>query len=43
MTALAGTDRVADPLADGWRRPRGPRSSYRAAAWVAVGWPAAPR
>lgn len=37
MTAHASTDRVVDPLADGWRRPRGPRSSYRADAWVAVG------
>ncbi|MGY4858552.1 sensor histidine kinase [Cryobacterium sp. AP23] len=28
--------RVADPLADGWLRPRGPRSGYRADAWVAL-------
>jgi signal transduction histidine kinase len=27
---------VADPLADGWLRPRGPRSGYRADAWVAL-------
>jgi signal transduction histidine kinase len=26
----------ADSLADGWRRPRGPRSAYRVDAWVAV-------
>jgi len=25
-----------DPLADGWRRPRGPRSGYRVDAWVAL-------
>ncbi|POH63307.1 histidine kinase [Cryobacterium zongtaii] len=40
MTAEARTDPVtdllADPLADGWRRPRGPRSAYRVDAWVAL-------
>jgi signal transduction histidine kinase len=36
MTAASPTDRVVDPLADGWRRPRGPRSGYRADIWVAV-------
>ena len=30
------TERAADPLADGWRRPRGPRSAYRVDAWVAL-------
>lgn len=40
MTALARTepvtDLLADPLADGWRRPRGSRSAYRVDAWVAL-------
>ena len=27
---------ATDPLADGWRRPRGPRSGYRVDAWVAL-------
>jgi signal transduction histidine kinase len=26
----------ADSLADGWRRPRGPRAAYRVDAWVAL-------
>ena len=26
----------ADSLADGWRRPRGPRTAYRVDAWVAL-------
>ena len=36
MTVQAGTDRVVDPLADGWLRPRGPRTAYRVDAWVAL-------
>ncbi|TFB98664.1 sensor histidine kinase [Cryobacterium adonitolivorans] len=36
MTAESRTERVADPLADGWRRPRGPRTAYRVDAWVAL-------
>ena len=36
MSTDARTDRSADPLADGWRRPRGPRSGYRVDAWVAL-------
>ncbi|WP_130179408.1 sensor histidine kinase [Cryobacterium sp. SO1] len=36
MSTDVRTSRSADPLADGWLRPRGPRSGYRADAWVAV-------
>jgi signal transduction histidine kinase len=36
MATDVRTDRSTDPLADGWRRPRGPRSGYRVDAWVAL-------
>ncbi|WEO77178.1 sensor histidine kinase [Cryobacterium sp. SO2] len=37
MTIDARPTGAADPLADGWRRPRGPRLGYRVDAWVALG------
>jgi signal transduction histidine kinase len=37
MSTDVRTERIVDPLADGWLRPRGPRSDYRADAWVALG------
>ena len=36
MSTDARPTGATDPLADGWRRPRGPRSGYRADAWVAL-------
>lgn len=36
MSTDAHPSMATDPLADGWRRPRGPRAGYRVDAWVAL-------
>jgi len=36
MSTDARLTEPIDPLADGWRRPRGPRAGYRVDAWVAL-------
>jgi len=36
MSTDARPTGATDPLADGWRRPRGPRPGYRVDAWVAL-------
>jgi signal transduction histidine kinase len=36
MSSELPSVRATDPLAEGWLRPRGPRSGYRVDAWVAL-------